>query len=287
MKNIKLLSMGVLLGVGALFFSSCGGTEETPTPKPVLNFLAGEEYLSSDGQELAANTPFKIAITASHTDNITSFKIIQSLDGSTDVELFDSVDIKTKIISEYIFSGTTGAKAGTEIYSFTVADKNGSSTTKSITLTNVGDPGKNLRFEDKDNNGDFFKVWNFRGTKAGAYGILVGTNLFSADDNREKDIQDSSANTETDWPARWTSRNGTTFKKLTSGDWNTITNDATIRAAWTKNGTAQSFVSVTNGDVYILNLAGADTYSLVRVTAVDKVVKNSEYVQFEYKLQVK
>lgn len=287
MKHIKLLSIGALLGVGGLFFSSCGGTDETPKPKPVLNFLAGDEYLSRDGQDFAANTPFKIAITASHTDNITSFKIIQSLDGSTDVELFDSVDIKTKVISEYIFSGTTGAKAGTEIYLFTLADKNGLSTTKSIKLNNLGDPGKDLRVETKDNNGESFRVWNFRGPKAGAYGITAGSNIFAADFNSDKDIQDSISNTEPSWPARWTSRNGTTFKKLASGDWNRITNDATIVDAWNKGGIAQTFVSITDGDVYVLNLAGADTYSLVRVTAVDKVVKNSEYVQFEYKLQVK
>ena len=287
MKNIKLLSLLALLGVGALFFSSCGG-EETPDPKPVLNFIGGAEFVSSDA-DLTANTEFKIAITASHVDNITSFKIIQSLDRSVDEELFDSIDIKTKLISEYVFTGTTGGSAGSEIYTFMVADKNGNSTSKSITIRNLGDPGRNLESLSVDNDGNSFKVWNFRGPNEGAFGITVGTALFQSSPNSEKDIQDSISSTETEWPARWTSRNGTTFKKLSADAWTTVTNDATIAAAWEFGGTAQTSVVVAEGDVYVINLAGSDVYSLVQITAVDKTAAstNEEFVEFAFKRQLK
>jgi len=285
MKNIKLLSLFALLAVGALFFTSCGGTEETPDPKPVLNFLAGETYLSEDAT-LSANTDFQIAITASHVKNITSFQIIQSVDGSTDVDLLDSSDIKTELISEYIFSGTTGAAAGTEIYTFVVADKDGNSTTKAITITNIGDPGKDLLRFEVDNDDSTFKVWNFLGPNAGAFGITVGANLFAAGDDAEKDIQDGTLSGET-WAAKWTSRNGTTFKKVTGDDWNTVENDATIEAAWAAGGTAQTEVTVAEGDTYLLNLAGADNYAIVLITGVNTTVPKSEYVQFVYKRQDK
>lgn len=285
MKNIKFLSLFALLAVGALFFSSCGdnGTD-TPDPTPVLNFLAGEDYLSAD-VELSANTPFQIAITANHTDNITSFKIIQSLDGATDVDVLDSSDIKTKLISEYIYTGVTGATAGSEIYTFIVSDKDGNSTTKAITITNLGDPGKDLLRFETDNNDNPFKVWNFKGPEAGAYSITGGLNLRSGDNNLEKDIQDSVLSSETVWPARWGSRNGTTFKRLSGGDWNTVDNDITIKAAWDGAGAAQSAVLVAEGDVFVMNLEGKENYAIVLITAVDKSVARSEFVQFVYKKQ--
>ena len=285
MKNIKLLSLLALLGVGALFFSSCGG-DDTPDPKPILNFIGGADFVSAD-VDLTANTAFKIAITSSHADNITSFKIIQSLDGSVDVDLFDSMGIKTKVISEYVYMGTTGATAGSEIYTFIVADKNGNSTSKSITIRNLGDPGRNLETLTQDNDGNSFKVWNFRGANEGAFGITVGTALFLSSPNSEKDIQDSVSTADAEWPARWTSRNGTTYKKLSADAWTTVTNDATIVAAWKAGGTAQTSVVVTEGDVYVLNLAGSDVYSLVRIAdVVSTPSDNLDYVEFAFKRQL-
>jgi hypothetical protein len=285
MKNIKLLSLMILLGVGALLVTSCTGTDDPVTPTPILNFLADDDagYLTSVA-ELSANTAFKVAITASHTDNITSFKIIQSLDGSTDLELFDSLEINTKVISEYIFEGVTGANAGTEIYSFIVADKDGNSTTKQITITNLGDPGKDLFRFELDNGGNPFKVWNFIGPLPGAFGITAGANFRSGEDDADKDIQDAAVAGET-WNAKWTSRNGTTFKKLSGESWNTVTNDATIVAAWENGGVAESEITVEENEVYILNLAGSGNYGLVLITAIDKTVPNSEFVQLEFKKQ--
>ena len=290
MKNIKLLSLFTLVTLGALFITSCGDTTgDNPTPKPVLNYLAGSEYISQN-TSLAANVPFKIAITASHTDNITSFKIIQSLDGSVDVELFDSADIRTKLISEYIFNGTTGENAGTEIYTFTVSDKDGNTTSKSITITNLGDPGLGLDVFEFENDGTTpFRVYNFRGVKSGAYGITIGGNVLSNEPNSDKDIQDSTALAETsNWPARWTSRNGTTFKKVDASSWASITNDAEIEAAWTSaSGAEATFVSVAKGDVYLLNLKNAGDYALVEITDVVSTpgADNNDYVQFKYKKQ--
>lgn len=282
MKNIKLLSMMVLLGAGSFLLSSCGG-EDTPDPKPVLNFLGGE-YISSN-TSLAANTAFTIAVTASHTKNIKSLKVVQSLDGQTDVELVDSA-YNDKSIAEFVFNGTTADNAGTEIYTFIVADKDGNSTSKAITITNVGDAGADLLVFEKDNNQETFKVYNFQGPKEGAYEMAAGP-LTSTDANSRKDIQDSTTLDETaNWPARWTSRNGSTFKKVASSAWSTITNDAEISASWDDAGTAESTIQVVKGDFYLIYAKSVNKYGLIEITdVVTTSSDNTDYVEFRYKFQ--
>ena len=283
MKNIKFLSMVGMLAFGSLLLTNCG-TGDEPDPSPVLNFLGGD-YISTN-TNLAANTDFTIAVTANHTKNLKSLKVIQSLDGQTDIELVDSA-YNDKTIAEFVFNGTTAASAGTEIYTFIVADKDGNSTSKAITITNIGDPGNDLETFEKDNNGETFKVYNFQGPAAGAYEMAAGP-LSSGDANSRKDIQDSTANVETnDWPARWTSRNGSTFKKVSSSAWSTITNDAEIAASWEAAGSEQSVLTAVKGDFYIIHAKSSNKYGLIEITdVVSTPSDNLDYVEFRYKFQL-
>jgi hypothetical protein len=283
MKNIKFLSMVGMLAFGSLLLTNCG-TGDEPDPSPVLNFLGGD-YISAN-TNLAANTDFTIAVTANHTKNLKSLKVIQSLDGQTDIELVDSA-YNDKSIAEFVFNGTTAASAGTEIYTFIVADKDGNSTSKAITITNIGDPGNDLETYEKDNNGETFKVYNFQGPAAGAYEMAAGP-LSSGDANSRKDIQDSTANVETnDWPARWTSRNGSTFKKVSSSAWSTITNDAEIAASWEAAGSEQSVLTAVKGDFYIIHAKSSNKYGLIEITdVVSTPSDNLDYVEFRYKFQL-
>ncbi len=283
MKNIKFLSMVGMLAFGSLLLTNCG-TGDEPDPSPVLNFLGGD-YISAN-TNLAANTDFTIAVTANHTKNLKSLKVIQSLDGQTDIELVDSA-YNDKSIAEFVFNGTTAASAGTEIYTFIVADKDGNSTSKAITITNIGDPGNDLETYEKDNNGETFKVYNFQGPAAGAYEMAAGP-LSSGDANSRKDIQDSTANVETnDWPARWTSRNGSTFKKVSSSAWSTITNDAEIAASWEAAGSEQSVLTAVKGDFYIIHAKSSNKYGLIEINdVVSTPSDNLDYVEFRYKFQL-
>ena len=285
MKNIKLLSLFALLAVGALTLTNCTGTDETPDPSPVVNFLGGAEYVDED-ISLAANTDFAMAITANHTKNIKSVKVTQEINGGVAVEVVDSA-FNDKTIAEFVYNGTSGDTEGTEVYTFIVADKDGNSTSKSITITNLGTPGNDLIEFLVDNNDETFKVWNFRGAKAGAYGITVGGNLLSGEPDSQKDIQDSTTAAETGaWPARWTSRNGTEFRKVTGSTWSTITNDAELLAAWDAVGTSETTVNVVDGDLYVLMLGGNNGFALVEVTDVNSTSgDNNDYVQFRYKKQ--
>jgi hypothetical protein len=290
MKNIKLLSLFALVTFGALFISSCGTTDDddaTPAPKPVLNFLGGSEFVDEDISK-TSEEPFKIAITANHTSNIKTFTITQSIDGGAEIPLLDS-SLSEKIIAEYIYNGTTALSAGTEMYTFTVADKDGNATSKSITITNLGDPGLDLDVLEFENDKVTpFRVYNFQGALPGAYGITLGGSIRSDEPNAGKDIQDSTASSETsNWPARWTSRNGTTFKKVSASSWVSITNASEIAAAWAAGDTPTSFVNITNGDVYLLHLQSSERYALVEITDVVSTpgADNNDYVQFKYKKQ--
>ncbi|MFT4598533.1 MAG: hypothetical protein ACJAR8_001876 [Bacteroidia bacterium] len=286
MKNIKFLSLFALLSVGALFLTNCSGTDDdVPEPSPVVNFIGGTDYVDED-ISLAANSTFTMGITASHQSNIKSIKITRAISGNVAIELLDS-SVNDKVITDFFFTITTQNSAGSEVYSFIVADKDGNSTTKSLTVTNLGDPGKDLVEFLVDNDAETFKVWNFRGPNSGAYGITFGDNLNASEANDEKDIQDSTTLNETSsWPARWTSRNGSMFRKVTSSSWSTITNDSELLAAWDASGTSEATVDITDGDLYILDLGNGGAFALVEITDVVTTANdNKDYVEFKYKKQ--
>jgi hypothetical protein len=286
MKNIKFLSLFALLSVGALFLTNCSGTDDdVPEPSPVVNFIGGAEYVDED-VSLAANSTFTMGITASHSSNIKSIKITRAISGNVAIELLDS-SVNDKVITDFFFTIATQNSAGTEVYSFIVADKDGNSTTKSLTVTNLGDPGKDLVEFLVDNSAETFKVWNFRGPNSGAFGISLGDNVSASEANDEKDIQDSTTLNETStWPARWTSRNGSMFRKVTTSSWTSITNDAELLAAWDASGSSETTVNITNGDLYIIDLGNGGAFALVEITdVVTTASDNKDYVQFRYKKQ--
>jgi hypothetical protein len=284
MKKIKLLSLVALMSVGAIFLSNCG-PETVEAPKPIVNFLADAKYVSANSS-LAASSDFIIGLTATHSSSLSTLTITKALNGGAAV-IEKEEELSGNTLAIYEYKGVTEANTGTEVYTFTVADKSGNSTSKTITITNIGDPGLVLIDLTVDNNGDFFKVYNFR-APAGFYGAyyLGGGPLAYNDPDSQKDIQDSTVVGEK-WPGRWTSRNGTTFKKMSADKWNTITNDATIIAAWAATTSGEvSVITLNEGDAYLVNIKGTSTkFAMVMITALDKTAPPKEFAQFIYKIQ--
>lgn len=283
MKNIKFLSLVALMSVGAIFLTNCG-PETVEAPKPIVNFLADAKYVSANSS-LAASSDFTIGLTATHSSTLSMLTISKAINGGAAV-IEKEEELSGNTLAIYEYKGVTEASAGTEVYTFTVADKSGNSTSKSITITNIGDPGLELIDLTVDNNGDFFKVYNFRAPTGflGAYYLGQGPMAFN-DPNSQKDIQDSTAAGEK-WPGRWTSRNGSTFKKISADKWNTITNDATINAAWAAATGETSVITLKEGDAYLVNIKGTSTkFAAVLITALDKTVAPQEFAQFVYKIQ--
>jgi hypothetical protein len=285
MKNIKFLSLLALLSVGALFLTNCSGTDEdVPEPSPVVNFIGGTDYVDED-ISLAANSTFTMGIIASHESNIKSIKITRAISGNVAIELLDS-SVNDKVITDFFYTTATQNSAGSEVYSFIVADKDGNSTTKTITVTNIGVPGLDLNFYNEDDNGgDPIVIYNFRAPNGflGAYELGLGP-LSSSDPNSGKDIQDSTNSGES-WPARWSSRNGSVYKKVSSSDWTNVTNDATIQAAWDDAGAATNFVNLSEGDIYLMDIKNNGKLAIIRILTLDRSVISKEFVSFEYKLQ--
>jgi hypothetical protein len=220
---------------------------------------------------------------------MTSMKVEISVNGGQPVvpancPVCDST-FKTKNF-DYNYVGSTGGSTGTEVWTFTIIDEKANETSKSITITNFGTGGASLVEIEQDNDGKTLKVYNFQGPNSGAYDLKVGGNLFSADSNSSKDIQDSTTTAEiTTWPARWTSRNGTMFKKMTNYNWANVTNSAHLLAAWNDvAGGGSLIILVKKGDVYVAKLRGLDEYVLIEITdVVSTSVDNTDYVQFRFK----
>ena len=288
MRKIKLLSLGLVLATAAVFLSNCG-TGGGTDPKPTLEFAANQGFVFQD-ISLAGDEDFTVGIRASHTENIVSFKVTVSYNGGPALEPAECAACDSTFSSkdfDYDYVGHTAAAAGSEVWTFTVADNKGNESSKSITITNLGTGGASLIEIEQDNNSNTLKVWNFQGVNSGAFDLVVGSNLLSADDNADKDIQDSCTVAEvTNWPGRWTSRNGTTFKKMSTYNWGNVTNTSQLDAAWDDvAGSGDAVITVAKGDVYVAKLRGSsDNYVLIEITDVVKTgADNNDYVQFRYK----
>ena len=286
MKRIKLLSLLTLLATGSIFLTNCGPGENVD-PKPILEFIGGTEYVASD-ISLPGNTDFKVGINASHTTKIQTLQITVAYDGGveaipTNCGLCDSLIDASSLLVD--FEGTTRATEGIEKWTFIVSDGDGNTTSKSITITNLGTGGASLIEITQDNSGDPLRVYNFAGPNSGAYDLQLGGNLLSGDDDADKDIQDSVENSEiTNWPARWTSRNATVFKNVSGYSWGTVTNTSQLQAAWDASGAEGSVIDMVEGNAYMAKLRGGSELVFIEVTKVEKTSSdNKDYVQFRYK----
>jgi len=288
MKRIKLLSLAILGTMATVLLTNCGDGDGT-APKPTLEFIGGGAYISGD-ISLAGDEDFSVGINASHTENMVSLKVTVSYNGGAQLVPANCTLCDTGFSSKSLrvdYNGKTAATAGTETWTFTVADKDGNSTSKSITITNLGTGGASLIEITKDNNNNTLKVWNFHGPNSGAFDLVVGSNLLSADDDADKDLQDSTTTAEiAAWPGRWTSRNGTMFKKMTTYNWGNVTNTVQLDAAWNDvAGAGSATITPAKDDVYVAHLRGAvDAYSLIEITdVVSTGSDNLDYIQFRYK----
>src|SRR5215470_19482971 len=136
MKFLKIRSSFFILITTAIFLlSSCEKDKMIP---PTIDFTTGTGYVSADGH-LAVNTNFKIGVTAKRTeekDDLKTFIVTRSYDGGAETTI-DNVTIPSAQAGEFTkeYPLTTRNQNGTEKYTFTVTNRDGLITTKSITIT--------------------------------------------------------------------------------------------------------------------------------------------------------
>lgn len=120
---------------GVILFSSCEKDKMVP---PTIDFLTGAGYTSADAH-IALNTNFKIGVDAKRTedkDDLKTFVVTRSYDGGT-ASTIDEVTLTSAQAGEFTkdYVLITRNIAGIEKYTFTVTNRDGLITTKSITIT--------------------------------------------------------------------------------------------------------------------------------------------------------
>jgi hypothetical protein len=105
---------------------------------PTIDFTTGAGYTSTDAH-IALNTAFKIGVDAKRTeekDDLKTFVVTKSYAGAAATTI-DNVTLTSAQAAEFTkdYNLTTRNMAGVEKYSFTVTNRDGLVTTKSITIT--------------------------------------------------------------------------------------------------------------------------------------------------------
>jgi hypothetical protein len=132
--RIRNVSLFFLAAVFA-FFSSCKKDKMIP---PTLDFTTGNGYVSADAH-IALSTAFKIGVDAKRTeehDDLKTFIVTRSYDGGAETTI-DDVTLSAAQAGEFTkdYDMMSRNQAGTEKYTFTVTNRDGLITMKSITIT--------------------------------------------------------------------------------------------------------------------------------------------------------
>ena len=131
--NQNLLFFIALYGV--ISFWSCEKDKMVP---PTIDFLTGAGYTFADAH-IALNANFKIGVDAKRTedkDDLKTFVVTRSYDGGTATTI-DDVTLTSAQAGEFTkdYDLTSRNVAGIEKYTFTITNRDGLITTKSITIT--------------------------------------------------------------------------------------------------------------------------------------------------------
>ena len=124
----------LVLAFGIISFS-CKKDEMIP---PTIDFTTGTGYTSTDSH-IALDTDFKIGVTAKRTedkDDLKTFVVTVSFDGEAATTI-DNVTIPAAQAGEFTkdYDLTTRTTTGTEKFTFTVTNRDGLITTKTIVIT--------------------------------------------------------------------------------------------------------------------------------------------------------
>lgn len=134
MKTINILFVLLLIILGV---SSCKKEEVDPHVPPALEFKTGAGYTSADATVGMQDT-LVIGITASITeDELMSFNVSYDYDASGSTTTFYNYALSASETQSYSHDTqiVTRNQAGTEEWIFTIVDRDGNITSKSITLT--------------------------------------------------------------------------------------------------------------------------------------------------------
>lgn len=137
MQSFKLQFKVLLIAaIMITVIASCEKDEDQRTP-PDVQFKTGSGYTSSDAITGQGATVLVGIIATKTEDELKTFNVSYAYDGATSTITDTTITLTTAQEDSYLTDYTilTRSQAGTEKWSFTVTDRDGNITSKSITLT--------------------------------------------------------------------------------------------------------------------------------------------------------
>ncbi|MFM9945437.1 MAG: hypothetical protein ACKVQB_09425 [Bacteroidia bacterium] len=288
MKIKQIIAFSLTALITAFSLNSCG-PEEKLNPAPGIDLIAESGSIVGD-VTMDGDKAFTIVFNVSDNSKVKTVEVTSVVNGRISPQFdstINSANAKIKL------SRKSYAAIATEVWTIKATDDGGETTTKSFTVTTTSAAsGDALKPFLLDNSNQTFKVYNINSPNgfAGAFDLMDGTPRFSGDPASEKDIHDSCTTTEIiNWPGRWTSKNGTIFKKVTGYTFDDITNTGQLEAAWTASGATKKWMVVAKDELYIAKVRGSNDKVLVLITAVVKLPAqgdNKDYVSFQFKRKI-
>ncbi len=271
-----------LLTVSALTFTAC--TTEDPEPtKPKLNFLAGDGYTSTDG-DIVSGSDFKVGLTASHDSKIETLVVTVSYDGGTQVSPLNCTLCDTTINKETFtidFMNTVENKPGNETWFFTIADKDGNSTTKSITFNRTALPKAVRKIDITLGNQKSSNVGSTLNMTDMSVNLLSAARasaammdlIYVVDDNGSSSFGAPSSDDVNAFlkTSDWSARNATKIRmtNLTVGKFSAMTDSKELLAEFTSSAATTQWQEIKSGDVIFVNpVSATGKFALVKVSSI-------------------
>ncbi|MBO6515917.1 MAG: hypothetical protein JJ975_05135 [Bacteroidia bacterium] len=284
MKNLKFNLLIAFAAIGTLVLSSCG-TDEPEVKKPVLNFLAGAGYTSADG-DIIAGSDFKVGLSASHESKIEKLEITVSYDGGSRVAPLNCTICDTTINETSFtidFNNTVEATPGSETWFFTVTDKDGNSTERSITFNRTTVPGPIRKIDVTLGNQLSSSVGSSLSLEDISVKLLADAAaasenidlIYVKDENTGTSyLGAASSTTVQTWlpsVANWATKNATKIRKTSysSGQFGTMDDSEELLDEIRSSAAGTDNVEIAEGDVFYVGPVSANgKHVLVKITSI-------------------
>lgn len=315
MKKLSYL-IGIMV-IGGMLFSACSKDDDDDNPptdvKPTMNFKGGifpgdsSAYVSTN-TTLETNQLFWVGVNAnensSSKSNLTNFKVVRKFEDDFAYTVLDST------FNESSFTLDMGVlashKVGTDVWTFTITDKDGESAVLSFTITTEAAAATIATYEQ---------------TILGSYDINAPNSSFASVNGTTYNMTDAAANSEKiDWiyfdgqnygntliapdddlvldvfgsVANWTTRNATRFATttLSASQFDEITDAVSIvEVAQNANlshvsETGTGAVGMAVGDVFAFKTA-SEKMGVIKITNIEQGATNAlSEITFDVKVQL-
>ncbi len=284
MKKLIYSTLGLILA-GSLILAGCKGNDPDPvkpeTPKPTITFKNTSGYTFTDAKVLNTlpTAALKFGFVVTSTIDLKSVKVTRNYNGSGEVVVLTQTVSGTSFSLD-VFDTLALNLKGSYVYTFTALDKDATLGSNKITITATG------ALTELSSQ----KVYNNKGAGFGAYDLILGDNISTADASNvaARDIIDNS--TTSSIQKEWISGNTTMFIKGPFGtQYPQLTTEAEVQALWDANSSKASNKVTAMTGLGLMVLAkvirtGTPVYIVITIDdIVEDTGADNDYTEFTYK----